>query len=243
MIRLRQFCGGRGRAVLIVLVAVSAGATDACAQRVSRTARAELAVAVPDSFLVSFETSRGRFDVMARTYWAPVGVDRFYYLVRHGYYDDQRFFRVIRNFVAQFGISGNPAVNRAWKVRRIADDSVRHSNTRGTVAFARSARPGTRTVQLFINLRDNPRLDALNGFGFAPIAEVVSGMRVVDSLYSGYGEAATPTRTDTLHRGPSQDSIAVLGTPYLVRGWPKLDVIRRAHVVREWRSTGASRDK
>jgi len=198
-------------------------------------ARSRLAVAVPDSFVVAFETSRGRFDVLARTMWAPVGVDRFYYLVRHGYYDDQRFFRVIRNFVAQFGISGDPAVNRAWKLRRIADDTVRHSNTRGTVAFARRAQPGTRTVQLYINLKDNPRLDVLNGFGFAPIAEVVSGMGVVDSLYAGYGEAASPTRTDSLHRGPSQDSMAVLGTPYLVHGWPRLDYIRRARVVQEWR--------
>lgn len=200
--------------------------------------RKELAVAVPDSFVVAFETSRGHFDVLARTTWAPVGVDRFYYLVRHRYYDDQRFFRVIRNFVAQFGISGDPAVNRAWKVRRIADDTVRHSNTRGTIAFARGAQPGTRTVQLYINLKDNPRLDGLNGFGFAPIAEVVSGMAVVDSLYSRYGEAASPTRTDSLHRGPSQDSIAVLGTPYLVRGWPRLDFIRTARVVREWRAGG-----
>lgn len=209
----------------------------ACApQRVGGApARAALAVAVPDSFVVAFETSRGRFDVLARTPWAPVGVDRFYYLVRHGYYDDQRFFRVIPNFVAQFGLSGDPAVNRAWQLRRIADDSVRHSNTRGTLAFARRAQPGTRTVQLYINLKDNPRLDALNGFGFAPIAEVVSGIGVVDSLYSGYGEAASPTRTDSLHQGPSQDSIEVLGTPYLERGWPKLDYIRTARVVEEWR--------
>lgn len=227
--------------MVVLCAALASGAACAPLGIGGASPRAELAVAVPDSFVVAFETSRGRFDVLARTTWAPVGVDRFYYLVRHRYYDDQRFFRVIRNFVAQFGISGDPAVNRAWEVRRIADDSVRHSNTRGTIAFARESRPGTRTVQLYINLRDNPRLDALNGFGFAPIAEIVSGLTVVDSLYSGYGEGASPTRTDSLHRGPSQDSMAVLGTPYLARGWPKLDYIRTARVVQEWRGGASAR--
>lgn len=228
----------RGRA-LIALSIACAGVSCSPFGLGSTPSHAELAIAVPDSFVVAFQTSRGRFDAIARSSWAPVGVDRFYYLVRHRYYDDQRFFRVIRNFVAQFGISGDPAVNRAWKPRRIADDSVRHSNTRGTIAFAREAQPGTRTVQLYINLKDNPRLDALNGFGFAPIAEVISGMPVVDSLYSGYGEAASLSRADSLHRGPSQDSIEVLGTPYLKRGWPKLDYIETARVVLEWRSVPA----
>ena len=105
------------------------------------------AIAVPDSFVVTFETSRGRIDIMARSAWSPAGVDRFYTLVREQYYDGSRFFRVVKNFVAQFGISGDPALNRAWRVRRLADEPVKHSNTRGTISYARGGQ-GTRTVQL-----------------------------------------------------------------------------------------------
>jgi len=193
------------------------------------------AIAVPDSFVVAFETSRGRIDVMAHTAWSPAGVDRFYTLVREHYYDGARFFRVVKNFVAQFGISGDPALNRAWRVRRLADDPVKHSNTRGTISYARGG-AGTRTVQLYINLKDNARLDSLNGFGFPPIAEVVSGMNVVDSLYSGYGESTPRSGPTPGHAGPSQDSIQTAGNRYLERGWPKLDYIKSARVIREWRS-------
>jgi peptidyl-prolyl cis-trans isomerase A (cyclophilin A) len=195
------------------------------------------AIAVPDSFVVALETSRGRIDIMARSAWSPAGVDRFYTLVREHYYDDTRFFRVVKNFVAQFGISGDPALNRAWRVRRLADEPVKHSNTRGTISYARGG-PGTRTVQLYINLKDNARLDTLSGFGFPPIAEVIAGMNVVDSLYSGYGEATARAGPQPGRSGPSQDSIQVAGNAYLTRGWPKLDYIKSARVVREWRSPG-----
>ena len=209
--------------------------------------------AVPDSFVVAFETSRGRFDVMARTQWSPAGVDRFYQLVNLRYYDDARFFRVVKDFVAQFGLPADPSRNKAWRIRRLADEPVRHGNLRGTLSYARGG-PGTRTVQLFINLKDNVRLDTTNTFGFPAFAEVVSGMSVVDSLYQGYGDSAprapvqsaqrdtarqTTTQRDTSTRvrlGPSQDSITLQGTPYLVRGWPKLDYIKTARVVREWRA-------
>lgn len=204
-----------------------------------RQERPDPGVAVPDSFRVAFETSRGRFDVMARKNWAPVGVDRFYTLVKSRYYDQTRFFRVVKNFVAQFGISGDPNLNDAWRVRCIADEPVRHTNARGTIAYARGG-PGTRSVQLFVNLRDNPRLDSLGGFGFPPIAEVVSGMDVVDSLYSGYGEGAPRSGPQPGREGPSQDSISRQGNTYLARGWPKLDYIKTARVVQEWRS--GSRD-
>jgi peptidyl-prolyl cis-trans isomerase A (cyclophilin A) len=190
-------------------------------------------VAVPDSFVVAFETSRGRFDAMARKSWAPIGVDRFYTLVRARHFDNARFFRVVNNFVAQFGLSGDPAISAAWRVRRIADDSVKHTNSRGTIAYARGG-PGTRTVQLFVNLVDNARLDTLNGFGFPPIGEVVSGMAVVDSLDNGYGEAARGTAQPG-RSVPSQDSITRQGNPYLTRVWPKLDYIKTARVVKEWR--------
>lgn len=204
-----------------------------------RQERPDPGVAVPDSFRVAFETSRGRFDVMARKNWAPIGVDRFYTLIKSRYYDETRFFRVVRNFVAQFGLSGDPKLNDAWRVRCIADEPVKHTNARGTIAYARGG-PGTRSVQLFINLRDNPRLDTLSGFGFPPIAEVVSGMDVVDSLYSGYGEAAPRSGPQPGREGPSQDSIARQGNAYLARGWPKLDYIKTARIVQEWRS--GSRD-
>ena len=190
---------------------------------------ADLAAVAPDSFVVAFETTAGRFDVIARRAWSPAGVDRFHHLVRAGFYDGARFFRVVPNFVAQWGIPPDPAVSEAWRARRIPDDTVRASNLRGRVTFARGG-PNTRTTQLFVNLRDNPRLDTLNTFGFPPIGEVLGGgMTVVDSLHAGYGEG--PPRG----RGPAQDSLRTQGEPYLARGWPELDAIRRAYVVTVWR--------
>lgn len=182
----------------------------------------------PDSFLVRFVTSRGLFAVTAHREWAPKGVDRFYYLVRHHFYDGARFFRVLPGFVAQFGISSNPAENAEWAQRPIADEPVRHTNSIGTVAFARDG-PNSRTVQLYVNLKDNPRLDTVSGFGFPPIAQVTSGFGIVDSLYGGYGEG--PPRG----RGPSQDSIALEGNAYLRRHFPRLDYIVRTEIEREWK--------
>lgn len=191
---------------------------------------AALAARAPDSFVVAFETTAGRFDVLARRHWSPHGVDRFHYLVRHGFYDSVRFFRVVPGFVAQFGMSGDSAVTAAWRERAIPDDSVVASNAKYTLAFARGG-PATRTTQLFVNLRDNARLDTLNGFGFPPIAEVLEGegRAVVDSLHDGYGEG--PPRG----RGPSQDSIRRQGNAYLEREFPELDWVRSARVVREWK--------
>jgi len=209
------------------------GAASCALRGGSRRAAVNLNAAVPDSFLVAFETSRGRFDVMARTEWSPAGVDRFYQLVSARYYDDARFFRVVKDFVAQFGLAGDPAVTRAWRVRRLADEPVRHGNSRGTLAYARGG-AGTRTTQVYVNLVDNARLDTLNGFGFPAFAEVVSGMMAVDSLYSAY----SPPRNAPpgAPPGPSQDSITRQGTAYLVRRWPKLDYIKTARIVKEWRS-------
>lgn len=180
----------------------------------------------PDSFHVAFETTRGRVVVLARREWSPLAVDRFYQLVRAGYFDGDRFFRVVGGFVAQFGLSGDPRVTAAWKDRALPDEPVRASNRRGTLAFARSG-PNTRAGQLYFNLVDNARLDTLNGIGFPPIAETVEGLEVLDSLYAGYGG----TRTNRVP-GPSQDSITVQGEAYLARVYPKLDVIRTARVVR-----------
>ena len=188
---------------------------------------AELAQPAPDSFRVDMETSKGKMTVMARRAWSPHGVDRFYYLTKHHYYDSTYFFRVIENFVAQVGISGQPNVNAAWVSRRIPDDPVKHSNTRGTIAFA-SEGPNTRTVQLFINLRDNPKLDTY-GSGFPPIAEVIDGMNVAESLYDGYGEGPPAGL------GPRQEVIMDQGNDYVRHFFPKLDLIQRATIAQEWR--------
>jgi peptidyl-prolyl cis-trans isomerase A (cyclophilin A) len=152
------------------------------------------------------------------------GADRLYGLVRYGYYDGARFFRAVPNFVVQFGIAADSATTATMRERKLADDSVRMENVRGTLTFA-TAGPNTRTTQLFINLRDNRRLDSL---GFAPLGRVIDGMRVVDSLYLGYGEG--PPRG----RGPSQDRITNEGEAYLAREFPLLDKIDSARVVRRY---------
>lgn len=175
----------------------------------------------PDTFRVRFETSEGPFVVEAFRPWARRGADRFYNLVRHGFYDGNHFFRVLDGFVAQFGISGDPRISSAWRSARIRDDSVRASNVRGTITFATSG-PDTRTTQLFVNLGDNSRLDTL---GFAPFGRVVEGMQVVDSLYSGYGEGA-PRGS-----GPAQPLIQRRGNEYLRAEFPRLDSIVHAEVV------------
>src|SRR5437868_9389403 len=174
----------------------------------------------PDSFRARFSTTKGDFVIAVHRAWAPRGADRFYNLVRSGYFDGVRFFRVIPGFMAQLGIHGDTAVTSAWRERRIPDDQMRRSNQRGTVTFA-TAGPGTRTTQVFINYRDNSRLD---GMGFAPFGEVVQGMAVVDSLYGGYGEGAPNGR------GPDQMRIHIEGEKYLARQFPKLDKIKRAKV-------------
>jgi len=176
----------------------------------------------PDSFRVAFETNKGRIVVQAVRAWAPQGVDRFYALVNDGFYDGTKFFRVLPNFMAQFGIASSPSRNDAWKEKTIPDDPVTQSNLRGYVTFATGG-PNTRTTQLFINKRDNTRLDAM---GFAPFAKVVEGMAVVDSLNMEYGEGAPGGN------GPSQDRINSEGNAYLNRYFPRLDSILTARVVR-----------
>lgn len=175
----------------------------------------------PSAFRVRFETTKGLFTVEANRNWAPNGVDRFCQLVQDGFYDGVRFFRVLKGFVAQFGISGDPVVSAAWVDRRIADDPVQESNRRGTVSFA-TAGPDSRTTQLFVNLGENRSLD---GMGFAPIGRVAEGMEVVDALYSEYGEGAPHGR------GPDQSRIQAEGDGYLQREFPRLDAVEKAYVV------------
>lgn len=175
----------------------------------------------PNTFRVSVETSRGTFVVEARRAWAPLGVDRLYQLVQSGFFDNTRFFRVVTGFMVQFGVHGDPGVNAAWEKLAIEDDSVTQSNTRGMVSFA-MAGPDTRTTQLFINLVDNRQLDEM---GFAPVAQVVEGMAVVDSLYGGYGDGP-PSGF-----GPDQMQLMRQGNGYLEREFPRLDFIRSARLI------------
>lgn len=174
----------------------------------------------PDTFRVNFETNKGDFVVEVTKAWAPEGAERFYLLVKRGLYDGCRFFRVLPNFVVQFGINGDPAVSGRWRTVTMADDPVKQSNQRGTVTFATSG-PNTRTTQVFINLADNVRLDSM---GFAAFGKVISGMEVVDRFFSAYGEG--PPRGN----GPSQQLIETQGNAYLERSFPRLDYIQKARI-------------
>jgi len=152
--------------------------------------------------------------------WSPNGADRFYNLVKNGFFNDARFFRVIDGFMVQFGISGNPDLSAVWREARIPDDPVKQSNTRGMVSFA-TAGPGTRTTQVFINFGDNAGLD---GQGFSPFGQVVSGMDVVDSFFKGYGEGAPRGQ------GPDQGRVQTEGNAYLITDFPKLDYVKKATI-------------
>ncbi|HSF31679.1 MAG TPA: peptidylprolyl isomerase [Candidatus Tectomicrobia bacterium] len=175
----------------------------------------------PAVFKVKVQTSRGDFVVEAQREWAPLGVDRFYNLVKNGFYDGNCLFRVISGFMAQFGIHGDPRVSAAWRQQRIQDDPVKQSNKRGYISYA-MAGPNTRTTQLFINYADNSRLDQM---GFAPIGRVVDGMEVVDGFYAGYGEGAPQGK------GPNQGRIQTEGNDYLTKNFPQLDCIARATII------------
>ncbi len=186
------------------------------------TKPANLTETAPDTFKAKFETTKGAFTVEVTRASAPNGADRFYSLVKAGYFTDIAYFRVIPGFMAQFGIHGDPAIASAWKQARIPDDAVKGSNVRGTISFATGG-PGTRTTQLFINLVDNARLD---GMGFSPFAKVVEGMDVVDKLNGEYGDGAP------LGRGPAQHRVQAEGNAYLKRDFPNLDYIKTASIVR-----------
>lgn len=168
----------------------------------------------PDKFTVKFETTAGNFDVECTREWAPNGVDRFYNLVKIGFYDDVSLFRAVKGFVVQFGIHGNPEVSGKWRDAKLPKDDVKGSNSRGMLTYAMAGSPDTRTTQLFINLKDNANLD---GMGFAPICKVTDdGMSVVDKIYMGYGER--PSK--------SQGTIQTQGNKFLRQNYPELDYIK-----------------
>jgi len=175
----------------------------------------------PATYKVKFVTTKGDFVIAVTRAWAPLGADRFYNLVRHHYYDNTSFFRVLKGFVVQWGISAYPPVNTAWDHAPIKDDPVVQSNLRGYITYAMGG-PNTRTTQVFINLVDNKRLD---GMGFAAFGQVTEGMEVVESLYSGYGEGAPDGN------GPVQDRIEKTGKPYLDKSFPLLDSVKTTELI------------
>jgi len=178
----------------------------------------------PDRFRVRLETSKGLILLEVHREWAPQGADRFYNLVRQGYYDETRFFRVVAGRWAQFGIHGDPRISTLWRGQTLPDDPRRESNVRGTIAFA-FAVPNGRTAQVFINLKDNS--ETLDPQGFAPFGRVIEGMEVADALNAEYGESAGGGI-----RGGKQEPLFTVGNAYLDREFPRLDRIRRARVVK-----------
>jgi peptidyl-prolyl cis-trans isomerase A (cyclophilin A) len=216
--------------VLLLLAAPTAGAQSA-PRRAGQAAPAAvrdtsklkdpalLTETAPAVFRARFMTSIGAFVIEVHRDWAPLAADRFYNLVKNGFYDGSRFFRVLDGFMAQFGLNGDPEIQSAWRTANLPDEPVTHSNLRGYVTFTRESGPNSRYTMVFINYKDNSYLDAE---GFAPFGQVVTGMDVVDKLYSGYG------RTNV----PDQRRIVAEGNAYLEQEYPKLDFIKAATIER-----------
>lgn len=176
----------------------------------------------PDLFQAKFVTSAGEFVIEAHRDWSPLGTDRFYNLVKNGFYNEIRFFRNVPNFMVQFGIHGDPKISTLWKAAAFDDEPVKQANTRGRVTFAKTGAPNSRTSQLFINFGENSYLDQ---HGFTPFGEIIEGMDVVDKLYDGYGECAPKGS------GPDQGRIYAEGNEYLQASFPSLDYVVEATIV------------
>jgi peptidyl-prolyl cis-trans isomerase A (cyclophilin A) len=207
---------------LVVLGAAAAGVqAEQAAVRKSLMVPAAFKEAAPEIYNVKFDTSIGEFVIKVTRAWAPNGADRFYNLVKNGFYDEARFFRAIPNFMVQFGLHANPTVTKVWQSARIPPDKVTQSNKKGFITFAMAGTPDTRTTQVFINFRANANLDSA---GFAPFGEVVRGIEVVDKIYTGYGEGAPGGG------GPTQARVANEGNAYLIKSFPKMDYIKAATI-------------
>jgi peptidyl-prolyl cis-trans isomerase A (cyclophilin A) len=202
-------------------LAASLGAEQATTRTKALMTPAALKAEAPATYRVKFDTSVGEFVVQVTRDWAPHGADRFFNLVKNGFYNDARFFRAIPNFMVQFGIHADPAVSAVWRNAQIPVDPVKQSNKRGFITYAMGASPSTRTTQVFINFRNNTNLDAM---GFAAFGEVVTGMDVVDKINTMYGEGAPRGK------GPDQGRVQAEGNAYLIKNFPKLDYIRTATV-------------
>jgi peptidyl-prolyl cis-trans isomerase A (cyclophilin A) len=212
--RLQAVIGGVAVAAFAV-VGLAGQADLAKTARLSKPAG--LTETAPATFKANFDTSKGTFVIEVHRDWAPIGADRFYNLVKNGFFDDVRFFRVVPNFMVQFGMHGNPAVTSAWRSATLKDDPVKESNKLGYVTFAKTSAPNSRGTQLFINYKDNSFLD---GTGFAPIGRVTSGMDVVTKINSEYGE------------NPDQGQITASGNTYLMKSFPRLDYIKSATITK-----------
>jgi peptidyl-prolyl cis-trans isomerase A (cyclophilin A) len=208
------------RAPLAALAAILTLASAPALAQGALSNPAALTEKAPATFKAKFDTSKGVFVVQVNRDWAPNGADRFYNLVKNGFFDNTRFFRVISGFMVQFGINADPKISAQWRVANIPDDPVKQSNKRGYITFA-TAGPNTRTTQVFINFGDNAALDRQ---GFAPFGQDTTGMNVVDMLYSGYGEGAPNGR------GPNQGRVQNEGNAYLTKDFPSLDFVKKATI-------------
>jgi cyclophilin family peptidyl-prolyl cis-trans isomerase len=204
----------------IIVLALSLLAAPALAQSPNLSNPAALTEQAPASYKVKFDTTKGAFVIQVNRAWAPNGADRFYNLVKNGFYDNVRFFRVISGFMVQFGINGDPNLSARWREASIKDDPVTQHNTRGMITFA-TAGPNTRTTQVFINFADNSQLDSM---GFAPFGKVLSGMNVVDAINAEYGEGAPRGR------GPDQGRLQTQGNAYLAREFSRMDYVKKATI-------------
>ena len=212
---------------LAALIALTPAATTIRAEQAASAPRksllnpAGLNEKAPATYKAKFDTSAGEFTIQVTREWAPNGADRFYNLVKNGFFDEARFFRAVPNFMVQFGINGDPMVAKVWMNARIPPDPVKQGNKKGFITFAMGATPDTRTTQVFINFRNNSNLD---GMGFASFGEVVSGIEVVDKIYTGYGEGAPRGG------GPPQNRVQMEGNAYLIKSFPKMDYIKKAMI-------------
>ena len=178
---------------------------------------ASLKETAPATYKANFDTSAGAIVIEVHRDWAPLGADRFYNLVKNGFFDNARFFRVVPNFMVQFGMNGDPAVTAAWQGATLKDEPTKETNKKGYVTFAKTGAPNSRGTQVFINFKDNGFLDSQ---GFAPFGQVVSGMDVAEKITSQYGES------------PNQGRITAEGNAYLTKEFPKLDYIKKASIAK-----------
>ena len=208
----------RSLMTLMSALAFAVLAAPASAQDLSNPAA--LREQAPPVYKAKFDTTKGAFVIEVHRDWAPNGADRFYNLVKNGFYDNVRFFRVITGFMVQFGIHGDPKVSAPWREAQLKDDPVKQSNKRGYITYA-MAGPNTRTSQVFINFGDNGSLDSQ---GFSPFGRVVTGMEVVDKLNAEYGEGAPRGR------GPDQSRMQMEGNAYLTKDFARLDYVKKATI-------------